>query len=119
MGGLATGALKGFISIAGANDPDIKEFRKVSRWVNGMSILDYEDCPASVREEITSKINRLLKGAELLIEASDDGERLSIYGNYDEKKNVVKDVILYSPDDCSLICFFGKIPMESVQELAK
>ena len=119
MGGLATGALKGFISIAGANDPDIKEFRKVSRWVNGMSILDYEDCHASVREEITSKINRLLKGAELLIEASDDGERLSIYGNYDEKKNVVKDVILYSPDDCSLICFFGKIPMESVQELAK
>lgn len=119
LGGLATGALKGFISIAGADDPDIKEFRKVSRWVNGMSILEYEDCPASVREEITSKINRLLKGAELLMEASDDGERLSIYGNYDEKKNVVKDVILYSPDDCSLICFFGKIPMESVQELAK
>lgn len=119
LGGLATGALKGFISIAGADDPDIKEFRKISRWVNGMSILEYEDCPASIREEITSKINRLLKGAELLMEASDDGERLSIYGNYDEKKNVVKDVILYSPDDCSLICFFGKIPMDSVYELAK
>ena len=119
MGGLATGALKGFISIAGADDPDIKEFRKVSRWVNGMSILEYDDCPASVREEITEKINRLLKGAELLMEASDNGERVCFYGTYDEKKEIVKDLILYSPDECSLICFFGRIPMNSVYELAK
>lgn len=119
MGGLATGALKGFISIAGADDPDIKEFRKVSRWVKGMSILEYEDCPASVREEITGKINRLLKGAELLMEASDNGERVCFYGTYDEKKEIVKDLILYSPDECSLICFFGRIPMNSVYELAK
>ena len=119
MGGLATGALKGFISIAGADDPGIKEFRKVSRWVNGMSILEYDDCPASVREEITEKINRLLKGSELLMEATDDGERVSFYGNYDEKKEIVKDLILYSPDECSLICFFGRIPMNSVYELAK
>ena len=119
MGGLATGALKGFISIAGADDPDIKEFRKVSRWVKGMSILEYEDCPASVREEITEKINRLLKGAELLMEASDNGERVCFYGTYDEKKEIVKDLILYSPDECSLICFFGRIPMNSVYELAK
>ena len=107
MGGLATGALKGFISIAGADDPDIKEFRKVSRWVNGMSILEYDDCPASVREEITEKINRLLK------------ERVCFYGTYDEKKEIVKDLILYSPDECSLICFFGRIPMNSVYELTK
>ena len=118
MGGLATGALKGFISIAGADDPDIKEFRKVSRWVNGMSILEYEDCPASVREEITSKINRLLKGAELLMEASDNGEKMRIYGVMDEKTNEVKDFVLYAPSDCSLICLFGTLSMDAMAKIA-
>lgn len=86
--------------------------------VKKITILDYEDAAADVRERIGQKLSRQLEGLELILEVVEDGEKMLIYGTINEKKQLIKDFILFTPSDCALICLFGDIPMEAVGKIA-
>ena len=119
LGGFTTGAIKGIIRIAGAGDPDTKEFFKIFGGIKSISIMEFEDCASVDRVYISERISRLLEDAEVLVDIKDDGEHICIYGVFDEEKNTVKDFVMYSREECALICLFGKISMDAVSELAK
>lgn len=119
LGGFATGALKGVIRIAGAGDPDTREFFRIFGGIKSISIVEFEDCAPSDRSYINGRIERLLDDAEVLVDIKDDGEHMRIYGVFDEEKNTVKDFVMYSKEECALICLFGKISMDTISELAQ
>ena len=119
LGNFTTGALKGIIRITGAGNPDTKEFCRIIGGIKSISIMEFEDCSAVDRAYISDRIARLLGDAEVLVDIKDDGEHLCIYGVFDEEKNIVKDFVMYSQEDCALICLFGKLSMDVVSELAK
>ena len=119
LGGFATGAMKGLIRIAGSGDPDTKEFLRIIGGIKSISIMEYEDCASVDRVYISERIARLLEDAEVLVDIKDDGEHMCIYGVFDEEKNTIRDFVMYSQEDCALICLFGKISMDVVSELAQ
>lgn len=119
LGSFTTGAVKGLVWIAGSGDPDTKELLKMCKGIKGISILEFEDCSAADRAAINDKIEHLLKNTDVLMDVKDEGERMLIYGVFDEKSGDVQDFILYSPDNCALICLFGRISMDAVSEMVK
>ncbi|MBR0224060.1 MAG: DUF4252 domain-containing protein [Bacteroidales bacterium] len=121
LGRVSTAALKGVIRVAARkeNDPDARDFLKLMRNVNGLYVFDYEDCRPALRDKINRRLNRLLNNSDLLMEANDEGERMQIYGLYDERTEAVRDFVLFSPSDCALVCLFGSIPMDTVSSMLK
>ena len=118
LGRIATGALRGVMRVAAMGDPDVRDALRLMKGVNGVAVFDFEDCSEYDKSRITSRLNRILSGSEVLMEASDGGDKMRIYGVVDESADSVKDFVLYTPSDCALICIFGSISMDAVAKIA-
>lgn len=118
LGGFLTGLAKGVAGVVSIGDRDVREALKLCRGVRGITIFNYEDCSAIDRIWISRKIERALDGSEVLMEVKGGGEELSMYGIVDDRGGKVKDFVLYSPEDCSVICLFGTISVDIVAKFA-
>ena len=119
LGWLATGAIKSVIRMAAMEDPDARDAVRLVKGIRGVSVFDFEDCSEPDRNLITRRLDKLLRDSEVLMEVTDDGEKMNLYGVYDEKSDTVKDFIMYAPSNCSLICLFGTISMKTLAKLAE
>lgn len=118
MGRMATLALRGAIKLGSIDDPDAREAVKLISGIKRISVLEYEDCEPEIREKITRKLDRMLKESDLLMETRDGNDRMQIYGVVDEKSGTVRDFVLHTPADYSLVCIFGSIPIEKMAKIA-
>ena len=118
LGPLATGAIKSVIRIAAKEDPDARDAVRLVKGIRGISVFDFEDCSEADRNHIIRRLDNILRGSEVLMEVSDNGERMNLYGVYDEKSDTVRDFIMYAPSSCALICLFGAISMKTLAKLA-
>jgi hypothetical protein len=118
LGRIATAALKGAVRIAAINDPDAREALKIMNGIRGITVLDFEDCSGSDKAIISRRLERALSGSDMLMEASDSGDKMKIYGVMDEKSDKLQNFVMYSPSDCALICIFGSISMDVVAKQA-
>ena len=117
LGRLATSALKATVRIAEISDPDAREALQVFSGIKRVAILDYEDCNPAVRDKISHKLDRMLAGGDLLMEAKDDEDRLQIYGVVDDSSGSVRDFVMHAPNSYALICVFGSISMKKLAKL--
>ena len=85
--------------------------------IKGITVADYEDCSPKVRRDFNRKMGRLLDGVELLMSAKDDEESVYIYGYVSVDGTKVKDLVIFAPDEGSLICLYGTIDMDNVGKL--
>ena len=108
LGTLATSALRAVASLSSAGDEDARQALALMKGVRRVTVFDYEDCDAAVKEKIGRRLNRILVDSELLFEAKDG-----------EKGENVRDFVLYTPGDCALICIFGKISMAAVEKIIR
>ncbi len=118
LGRIKTAALKGVVRLAAATDPDARDALRLMKGIHGVTVLDYEDCSGADKDRISRRLERALAGSETLMEASDGGEKMRIYGIVDEQGAEVRDFVLYTPSDCALICIFGSLSMETVARIA-
>ena len=118
LGRAATGALKIAVRLSAIDDPDAREALRLMRGIHGISILDYSSCSSGDKNRITRRLERALTGSEKLIETSDDGSKMSIYGVVDDEAGTVRDFVLYTPSDNALICIFGSISMDAIAKIA-
>ena len=115
LGRLGTSLIKGFINLSTLDmDAEDRAALKVFTDIKSITIVDFEDAEPSVRERFSRKVERILDGMELILEASDDGDRVRIYGVEDGSR--VKDCILYSSDG-ALIITEGGIDFDKVARL--
>ncbi len=119
LGRIATATVKGIIRVAAREDEDAREATKMMKGIRKISIFEFEDCSSEDKARIISKLDRVLSGSEMLMEASDSGEKMRIYGVYDDKKDKIKDFVMYTPSDCALICLFGTFSMDDIAKLAQ
>lgn len=82
-----------------------------------MTVVDYGDCPAAVKDKFNAKMAGELRGCELLMEAKDGNEKMSIYGTTANDGETISDIIMFVPEDGALICFFGTISAGDLAEL--
>ena len=88
--------LKGAVHLSGDLDDEDRAALKSFSGVEKLVIVDYEEANASVKAQFNKKVEKILNGMELLLEARDNGETVRIYGQ--EKDGRLKDCILYSSD---------------------
>ena len=120
VGRLATGVIKSLISSGAmeSSDPEVKELKRLIKGIKKLAVVDYSDCDLEVRQGFTQKMGRLLSGADMLMEVKDGSDIMRMYGVVDDKGGKVKNFVLFSPEDCTLICLFGTISLDSVMNLA-
>ena len=125
LGKFMTSIIKkaGVISLSADNDMDNEEKEQLKlvfsamKSVNGMTIVDFEDCSPEVRRKFNLRMGKLLEGVELLMSAKDDDDSVYIYGCVTGDGTQVRDLVLFSPDDGTLLCLYGTLEMSAVGQL--
>ena len=118
LGSFATSIGKGILKVASIDDPDAREALGLIKDIKSLYVFNYEDCSKGVKEKVNSRIERMLDGAQVLLEAKDGEDKVIIYGVVDEKGGKVSDFILHTPSECAVICILGSISADSLAKLA-
>ncbi len=117
LGGLATMALKATLKLATVDDPQAREALKLITGIKRISVLSYESCAPAVQAKISRRLDRILDGGDLLMEAKDGNDLMQIYGVVDEKTGTVRDFVMHNPSGSSMVCIFGSIPIEKLAKI--
>lgn len=119
VGRLGTTALKGLIRMTGAaeGDNDVREMLSIVSGINRIAVVEYGDSEDKLRKEFQNKVESVLSGVDILMEVKDESDKFKVYGVVSDKSDSVRDFVLYSPGDCTLVCLFGSIPLEKVAEI--
>lgn len=120
VGRLATGVIKSIIRSGAAkeDEADMKEALRLMRGIKKFTVVDYSDCDQQVRQGFSNKMERLLNGVDMLMEVKDGSDIMRMYGVVDDNGGRVKNFVLFCPEDCTLICLFGTISLDSVLSMA-
>ena len=120
LGGMSTFFIKAMVrkGLEAEDDPQAQALLNVLRGIRKISVLDYEDASIPTKEWITGRLGDIFCGVELLMEAKDDGDHMSLYGVCSEDGDQIRDFVLYSPSSCALICLFGTISMKDLNTIA-
>lgn len=116
IGSFGTAALKTVMRFSVSDDDS--EILKAMKGIKKMAIVEYDKCNEKIRDAFNSKLEKALSSSELLIEAKDGSDAMKIYGIYNEDENTIHDFVMFAPNDCALICLFGSIPLDSINEFA-
>ena len=88
-------------------------------YIDDMRVLIFEDSRYSTRENLLKDIDNLSsEGYELLIDVTDDDDRVRIYTL--EKRDVIRELIIFvsdGEDDMVFMDIKGRIPIDKVGEL--
>lgn len=118
LGRFATGAIKSVVRVAGIDDPDAKEAIGLISGIRGLTVFSYDDCSEADKASINIKLTNALSDSEVLMEFSDSGEKMRIYGSYDETSDHVSDFVLFAPSESALIFIKGYVSMETLARIA-
>lgn len=121
VGSFGTSAIKTLIraSLAGDDSEDTRMMLKAMKGIKKMAVVEYSGCSEAMRGEFNARVENTLESSEPLIDVSDGKDVMKLYGIVNEEKNVINDFVMYSPNDCTLICLFGSIPMDVLETAAK
>ncbi len=97
------------IAARSEGDENLKEAASLMKSLTKLMVVSYDGCEESLRNNFSGKISKALKGSELLMEAKDGSETMSIYGVTSKDGKTVKDIVLFAPENNALICFFGSL----------
>ena len=96
-------------------DQEDREILRAFSEIRCLTVLDFEDAEAAVKGRFVKKVQQLLKGMELILEAKEDGDRLSIYGIDDG--TAIRDCILWDPEG-TLIYVRGNVTLDKLMAAA-
>lgn len=119
VGSLGTAVIKAVTGISATRnlDEEAREALKALGGIKKVAIVEYEDSAEDVRSRFTRKLDRILANSEILVEAKDKDDIMRVYGVVNSDASLVKDVVIYVPSDCTLICLFGSVPMDSLNKI--
>lgn len=86
--------------------------------IDGMTVIDLEDCSRSVKEQFTSRFESIVGGADkALMEVKDEEDTIRFYGTPSTDGSIIRDLIIYNVSDCEIICIWGSISKEGMEDL--
>lgn len=119
FGGLALTALRQAVRLSDDFDrEDTRLALALTKGIRKMVVVDYGDAQDDARRRFTRRLDKLLDGSDLLMEARDGGDSVRIFGVTDGDGSVLRDVVVHAPGSSTLICLFGSLPMETLAKLA-
>lgn len=112
----------GLTRIAAGLAVETEEERRALSILNNIDkivVVDYEDASEAKRRAFDSRLSRLLDRAEKIIEVKDEEDIVNIYGTSVNDAESIDDLIIYIPEDCTLVCILGSISAEKIADLIK
>lgn len=116
MGGLALTLLKA--AVRAGVDPSMQdEVSVVLKAMDGVKkvvAMEYSATTSDKKEQIAADLNAFFEGMSPVIEVDESGGTMSVYAVVDADAVTVKDILLYAPARCLLVCMFGTVDAQSV-----
>lgn len=116
LGRIALRFATGIVS-AQADSEEERLSLEMLKGVTKLVVVDYEDASDNVKQRFNSSVMKILEKSEKLMEIKDDGESVDIYGVPSADGTVLKDCVIMSQEDCSMICVMGRIPLDKINAL--
>ena len=114
MGPLALSLIRAAARAEAKNDDDRKALQ-VFKDIKHLTVLDFSEAEASLKEKFLRKAKRVLAKEEMLMEAKDGGETVRVYGLSNAAGDILEDIIVLAGD--ALISVRGKIRADLIGEL--
>ena len=102
---------------AEADDPEDRAALDLFRRLKRLTVVDFSEATPEKREEFLRRLERILAGEEILMEAKDGGEKVAIYGLTSKDGSRIEDIIIRADD--ALISVRGSIRTDQVEALMK
>ena len=102
---------------AEADDPEDRAALDLFRSLKRLTVIDFSEAAPEKREKFLRKLDRILDGEEVLMEAKDGGEKVAIYGLSSKDGSRIEDIIIRADD--ALISVKGSIRTDQVEALMK
>ncbi|MBR6972296.1 MAG: DUF4252 domain-containing protein [Bacteroidales bacterium] len=117
LGYLGTSLLKGVMALADGNDKDTRDALMALKGLKGLTVFSYEEASEELKRTINGKLERILQGVDLLMEAKDEGDMMRLYGTYNEKTGKVSDVGIFVPTDGAFIYLVGSFNLDDISKV--
>ena len=111
--------VKSIMKYAGDGDKDVMEAANLLKSVSKIMIVSYEECDERAKADFSKKITKTLDGCEKFMEAKDGGETMAIYGTSSKDGKSIDDIVFFSPENHTLICFFGTLDTDRLGEFVE
>lgn len=102
---------------AEVDDPEDHAAMDLFRSLRRLTVVDFSEAAPEKREKFLRKLDRILAGEEVLMEAKDGGEKVAIYGLTSKDGSRIDDIIIRADD--ALISVRGSIRTDQVEALMK
>ena len=102
---------------AEVDDPEDRAAMDLFRSLRRLTVVDFSEAAPEKRETFLRKLDRILDGEEVLMEAKDGGEKVAIYGLTSKDGSRIDDIIIRADD--ALISVRGSIRTDQIEALMK
>ena len=102
---------------AEVDDPEDRAAMDLFRSLKRLTVVDFSEAAPEKREKFLRKLDRILEGEEVLMEARDGGEKVAIYGLTSKDGSRIDDIIIRADD--ALISVRGSIRTDQIEALMK
>ncbi|MBR5563158.1 MAG: DUF4252 domain-containing protein [Bacteroidales bacterium] len=112
----------GLAKVVGNLSAESEEDKAVLTILNGINkvvIVNYEDAAVAKQKELNSKLSELFNNAEKILEIKDEEDTVHIYGTSVKGGESIDDLMIFIPEDYTLICALGSISAEKIADLIK
>lgn len=118
IGKFGLGLARVVANLAAESEED-KAVLSILNGINQLVVVNYEDAAEAKQNELNTKLSKLFNTAEKIIEVKDEEETVNIYGTSVNGGESIDDLMIFIPEDHSLICFLGSISAERIAGLIK
>ena len=118
VGKLGLGLAKVVASLS-AESEEGKAALTILNGINKVVVVNYEDATSAKQKELNSKLSKLFNSAEKIIEVKDEEDTVNIYGTSVNGGESINDLMIFIPEDYTLICILGSISAERIADLIK
>ncbi|MBQ9399924.1 MAG: DUF4252 domain-containing protein [Bacteroidales bacterium] len=101
-----------------AESPENRAAADLFRDIKKLVIADYSDCPPEVKEQFRKELDDIFSDEEPIMEVSENGSLVVIYGELSEDGTRIRNVSLREDGDGSLIFLNGSVSVEHVTDLS-
>ena len=101
---------------------DSEEEKAALEILNGIDkvvVINYEDAAEAQKNELNARFSDLFNQAETILEVKEDGATVKIYGTSVNEGESIDDLMIFIPEEYTLICVLGSISADKVGELIK
>lgn len=116
VGGLGLGLVR-MIAKASAGSEEDRKMMEILDGLRKVIVVEYEGADDSRKDSFNRKAAKLLENAEKIVEVKEDGETLDVYGTSSSGGERLDDLIVFIPEDCTLICLFGSISSDKIADI--